>query len=92
MDSPVRIRLSIEPDLCGPVSVGTVAVIRALCDKLGVSLAEANALVDACVFEGREVEIHASSDEAGRALIEALARTQAGPRIRAVVGESSSQG
>ena len=85
MSSSVTVRMSIEPDLCGPFSVGTVSVIKLLRDRLGLTLGQANALVNACVFEEQQVEFEAPSADVARALIEALARTQAGPRIHAVV-------
>ena len=81
------VRLRIEADLCGPVSVGTVRVIRLLSERLGLPLSEAEALVDACVFEGREVQIEVPTSGLARDLIEALAQTQAGPRIHAAIAQ-----
>jgi len=75
----------MDPDLCGPVSVGTVGVIRVLSEQLGIPLTEAGNIVDRCVFEGEEVTLEVRSEAAARDLLAALARTQAGPRIRAVV-------
>lgn len=79
------VRLSIEPELCGPVSVGTVTVIKLLCDHLRVSLAEAKGYVDRCVFDGEEVELTAPSAEAAAQLVAALAKLPARPCVRAVL-------
>ncbi len=68
------IHLRIQPDLCGPVSVGTVGVIRLLSAHLGLSLADALAIVNRCVFDGECVAIPApSTDVAERFAREALA-------------------
>jgi len=81
----IVIALSIEPELCGPMSIGTVAVIRAIENCLGLPLAEANAVVDRCVFEGEEAELAAPSRAAAEALLAEFARLPAAPRIRASI-------
>lgn len=58
------IRLRVEPVLCGPVSVGTVGLIQLVRERLGLSLAEAKACVDRCVFGGETVTLAAPSGEA----------------------------
>jgi hypothetical protein len=49
--------LRVEPVFCGPASVGTVELIKLVRERLGLSLAEAKAYVDRCVFDGETVEI-----------------------------------
>lgn len=51
------VKLSIEAHLCGPLSVGTVDVIKEVQRVAGLTLAEAKALIDRCVFEGETVTI-----------------------------------
>lgn len=75
--------LSIEADLCGPVSVGTVSVIQLLRAELGLGLAEACEYVNRCVFDGETVEIPAPSRGAAERALELLARH---PRTSAHLG------
>jgi len=79
------ITLTIEGDLCGPMSVGTVAVIRAIAKHLELSLAEANEFVDRCVFERQKVSLPAPTRAAAEALLSAFAQLPAAPRIRASI-------
>ncbi len=77
------VSLSIEPDLCGPVSVGTVKVIRLLEQQLGLSLGEALAYVNRSVFDGETVRIPAPSPAAAAACVAALTALQTGPSLQA---------
>ncbi|MCC6903526.1 MAG: hypothetical protein IT377_31450 [Polyangiaceae bacterium] len=79
----VTVVLSIEPDLCGPVSVGTVRVIRTLEQSLGLCLADALAVVNRAVFDGETVHVPAPDAEAARRCVAALATL---PRVRAEIG------
>ena len=79
------VHLAIEPDLCGPVSVGTVAVIKALSAHLGLDLAAAEAAVSRCAFEAEPVVIRAPSRAAAQALLCTLAGLPIAPRVRATV-------
>lgn len=83
----ISVRISIEPQLCGPVSVGTVAVIKLVRDHLGVSLAEAMSCVDRCVFDGEAVELGAPSSHAAARFVESVAALPAYPRVRAEIRE-----
>jgi hypothetical protein len=83
--SVTTLRLSIEPELCGPISVGTVAVIRLVSEHLGVSLREAMAHVDRCVFAGEEVELDVPSCDVATRFAKAIAALPAHPRVRAEV-------
>ena len=79
------VRLAIEPDLCGPVSVGTVAVIKALSVHLGLELAVAEAAVSRCAFEAEPVVLRAPSQAAAQALLDTLAALPIAPRVRATL-------
>ena len=79
------VRLSIQPLLCGPASIGTVEVIRLVRLYGGLGLAEAKSLVDRCVFDGEAALIQTPSAEAARALVEALSSLPGEPKVRASV-------
>ena len=79
------INLTIEPEFCGPISMGTVAVIRALVAHLSLPVDEAEALVDRCVTAGEQVAIPAPTRLAAEALLAALQRVPAAPRIHATL-------
>ena len=81
------IELNIEADLCGPISVGTVGIIRALMTHLALSLPDAVAVVDRCAFGGESVTLPAPSSADAEALISALQQLAAAPRIRAAASE-----
>jgi len=61
------IQLRVEPVFCGPSSVGTVELIKLIRKRFGLSLADANAYVDRCVFAGEIVTIPAESPETAAA-------------------------
>lgn len=82
-----RIELTIEGDVCGPMSIGTVAVIRAIEKHLGLPLAEANELVDRCVFDGQRVWLAAPTRSAAEALLAEFARLPAARRIHASLAD-----
>jgi hypothetical protein len=75
------VRLKIEPELVGPISIGTVAVIRALCDHLQLSLAEAIGHVNRCVFDAEIVTVPAPSVAAARAAVAAIQALERVPAI-----------
>lgn len=65
--------LSVEPRLVGPVSVGTVDIIKILREHLGIDLVMAKRYVDRCVFDGEQpVRIPLPSLQAGNAILSAL--------------------
>lgn len=66
------VTLSIQGRLCGPVSLGTVDVIKAIQAHTGLGLGDAKAFFDRCVFEGETVTISELSDVSASALIAAL--------------------
>jgi hypothetical protein len=59
--SAVSVVLRIEPELCGPISIGTVSVIQLVAKHLELSLSVAKRSVDRCVFEGEQVHIPAGT-------------------------------
>jgi hypothetical protein len=75
--------LAIDGDCCGPLSVGTVAVIRALAKHLELSLSEATELVNRCVFDGERVSLAAPTRSAAHALLAEFSRLPAAPRVHA---------
>jgi hypothetical protein len=79
------LELTIEAELCGPISMGTVAVVRALMEHSGLPLEAAVALVDRCTFAGERIALPLPSDAAARALLAALQRVPAAPRISASI-------
>lgn len=66
------VTLSIQARLYGPVSLGTVDVIKAVQAHAGLGLGDAKALVDRCVFDGETVTIPGLSDTSASALVDAL--------------------
>ena len=82
-----QVVLRIEGDLCGPMSVGTVAVIRALERHLGLSLAEASRFVDRCVFDGEQLTLAAATRLSAEQLLAEFARLPAAPRIQASIAD-----
>lgn len=58
------VHLRVEPVLCGPVSVGTVELIKRVQERFRLSLTDAKAAVDRCVFDGETVTLVTSCDEA----------------------------
>ena len=81
------IEVSIEGELCGPISMGTAAVTRALMDHLELPVGEAVAIVDRCVFEGERVTLVSPSRARADALLAAWSALPAAPRIHARVSE-----
>lgn len=83
MSSGPRVRITIEPDLCGPVSVGTGAVVRLLSAELALPLGEALSLVDRAVYERHTLELAAPSLETARRLVASLSALRSPARVRA---------
>lgn len=79
------VTLSIEPDLCGPVSVGTVSVIRVIERTLELSLRESFEYVNRAVFDGEEVQIPAPSSQAAAQCAAELSALRTPAKIRARV-------
>jgi hypothetical protein len=77
------VTLSIDADLCGPVSVGTVAVIRIVQQRLELSLGEALGYVNRSVFDGENVCIPAPSAAAALECVEQLSALRSAATVHA---------
>jgi len=84
----VQVALQIEPEMCGPVSVGTVSVIKLVARHLELSLGVALELVSRAVYDAQTVLIPAPSLEAAAALCRAFAELPPIPRVRAEIVEN----
>ena len=79
------LRIRIRPELRGPVSVGTITPVKVLRDELGISIGEAKAYIDRCVFGGEVVEIEVESEELARAVAQKLDATPPPAKVYAEV-------
>jgi len=79
------VRLSIQTQLCGPASVGTVSVIHLVRQHARLSLPKAKEFVDRCVFEGETVSIPMPSAKDAWLLVRALRSLPDVPKIEASV-------
>ncbi len=79
------IRITIEPEFLGPVSVGTITPIKVLRDQLGLPLAVAKRFIDRAVFEGEEVEIPVDTLAKATAVADALRNTPGPATVRVEV-------
>ena len=79
------IRLRVEPVFCGPVSLGTIELIQLVRARLGLSLAEAKACVDRCVFGGEAVTLAAPSEQAAEAFAREVAALVSPAKFQAEV-------
>jgi hypothetical protein len=82
MEAMATVTLRIEPELCGPMSIGTVAVVKLVAEHFALGFSTAIAYVDRCVFEGQGVDIPAQSLTAAERFVVAV---QALPRVPRVV-------
>ncbi|MFO0552311.1 MAG: hypothetical protein U0271_28245 [Polyangiaceae bacterium] len=74
-----QVNISIEGRFLGPMSVGTVSVVRLIQQHTGLSLREAKALVDRAVFEGQRIEIRFEKFVAARRFATAVRELMAPP-------------
>ena len=79
------LRICIEPEFCGPVSVGTIAPVKVLREELGIRLGEAKEHIDRCVFGGETVDIEIESVELARSIADKLNATPPPAKVRAEV-------
>jgi hypothetical protein len=84
----VTVALRIEPELCGPLSIGTVAVIKLVKQHFEIALDTAAAYVNRCVFDGAEVNIPASSLELAQRFVVAAQALPPFPRVVARVSSA----
>ena len=65
----MKLRLTVDPKFCGPVSVGTVDLIKILRDRLNLKLSEAKHYVDDAVYGGEVVDIPLTPELDGPGLV-----------------------
>jgi hypothetical protein len=88
----VLVTLSVEPDLCGPVSVGTVCLVKLLAEWLELPLAQSVSAVDRCVFEGDSLRVRFSSPDLARRLLRQLSELPLANRINATLDIAAGAG
>jgi hypothetical protein len=81
------VKLRIEPELCGAMSIGTGRVVKLLAQHLELGLEVALNYVDRCVFSAEEVDIPAPSAAAAR-FISAVSRLPPVPNVVARAGSA----
>jgi len=69
MNENTILRIAVEPRFCGPVSVGTIGLIRLIMERCGYSLVRSKGYVDRAVFDGEEVDIPLPSHVDGEKLV-----------------------
>ena len=80
----MKLILKTRPEFCGPVTIGTVSLIVAVRDALGIRLKDAKLLVEQSIDDEHGVELHPPSEEAAKQLIAAAKRAQAPTEIKLV--------
>lgn len=83
-----NVKLRIEPELCGAMSIGTGRVVRLLTRHLELGLEESLNYVDRCVFSAEEVDIPAPSAEAAARFVSAVSSLPPVPNVVARVGSA----
>jgi len=79
------VTLRIEPELCGPMSIGTVAIVKLVAEHFALSIPHAIEYVERCVFDGEEVHIPASSRAAAERFVARVLALPPVPRVVASV-------
>ncbi|HEX3776010.1 MAG TPA: hypothetical protein VHV51_16175 [Polyangiaceae bacterium] len=77
------VTLRIEPEFCGPFSVGTVVVVKLVARYFGLGLKDALNAVDRAVFDAETVELAAPSLEAAQGFVAEIRALPAAPRVSA---------
>jgi len=83
-----NVKLRIEPELCGAMSIGTVRVVKLLTEHLELRLEAALNYVDRCVFSAEEVDIPAPSAEAAARFVAAVSCLPPVPNVVASAGSA----
>ncbi|MBK1856590.1 hypothetical protein JO972_16620 [Verrucomicrobiaceae bacterium 5K15] len=81
----MKIRFSVDPKFCGPVSIGTLDLIRLIMDRCCLGLGDAKSLVDRAVFDGETVELHVPRDCDAANLLEDMKNLDGPARVNAEV-------
>ncbi len=85
VERKMEIALSVSPKYCGPLSVGTIGLIKQLRDQLGLSLNESKNFVDTCVFQGLQVTIPVPSGVNAETVVYAICNLETQATIEAKV-------
>ena len=83
-----QVELRVEPDLCGPVSVGTAWLVRLVSARFEISLGDALGYVYRAVFDGEAVVIPAPSLAAAERFVSEARATQSAARVTARLVET----
>lgn len=84
----MKIILTVDPKFCGPVSVGTIGLIKLVQKSFDLGLAEAKSLVDKAVFGGEIVEIQIPEHCKGSEIISEIELLDSEANIQALLVES----
>ena len=68
----MKLRISVDPKFCGPVSLGTVDLIKIVRERCSFGLAEAKRYIDDAVFGGEIVDIPLPAETDGSALADEI--------------------
>lgn len=68
----MKLRLSITPKFCGPVSIGTGDLIKVIRDRCGYELVRAKGYVDRAIFDGEVVEIPLPDEVDGQSVLDEI--------------------
>jgi len=68
----MKLRISVNPMLCGPVSVGTVDLIKVIREHCNFGLGQAKEYIDEAVFGGAIVDIPLPDETDGQALVDEI--------------------
>lgn len=72
------IRIKATPQLCGPMSLGTVEAITVLRNALNLSLMQAKAVIDTAVFDRHVARVLAETEEQARTVARQVAESAPG--------------
>jgi hypothetical protein len=68
----MKLRVFVDPKFCGPVSVGTVDLIKIVRKRCNFGLTEAKRYIDDAVFGGEIVDIPLPEETDGLSLVEEI--------------------
>ena len=68
----MKLRISVEPSFCGPVSLGTVDLIKIVRERCNFGLRQAKDYIDDAVFGDEVVDIPLPDETDGQTLVEEI--------------------
>ena len=77
----MKLRVSVDPRFCGPVSVGTVDLIKVVREHCNFGLRQAKDYIDDAVFGGEVVDIPLPNETDGEALVDEIRALETPARI-----------